>query len=183
MGVDVLTASYPGDTNLAASVSQPLSYTVSGPATTATTLAITARGTTVTTVASGTAVALITTVTNGDTPVNPGLVIFCDATATRCEDSAVLGTGQLTSAGTATLNFIPGIGGHSYKAVFAGTNGDTTSTSPAQSLAVTGVYSTATALAETGMPGNYTLTGTVVGTGNANLSPAWHTVLSRHHEP
>ena len=67
-GVDFLTASYPGDANLAASVSQPLNYTVSRPATTATTLAITAGGKTVTTVASGTAVTLIATVTTGDTP-------------------------------------------------------------------------------------------------------------------
>jgi len=170
-GVDFLTASYPGDTNLAASVSQPLNYTVSQPATAATTLAITVGGTTVTTVASGTAVTLIATVTTGDTPVNPGLVIFCDATAPRCEDSAVLGTAQLTVAGTATLKFVPGIGGHSYKAVFAGTN-DTTSTSPAQALTVTGLYSTTTAITETGTPGNYTLTGTVVGTGSATLSPA-----------
>jgi Bacterial Ig-like domain (group 3)/FG-GAP-like repeat/FG-GAP repeat/Beta-propeller repeat/NHL repeat len=170
-GVDILTASYPGDTNLAPSVSQPLNYTVSQPTTT-TTLAITAGGTTVTTVASGTAVTLIATVTTGDTPVNPGRVIFCDATATRCEDSAVLGTAQLTSAGKATLKFVPGIGSHSYKAVFAGTTGNTTSTSSAQALTVTGLYSTKTALAETGEPGNYTLTGTVVGTGSANLSPA-----------
>ncbi len=170
-GLDILTAFYPGDTNLAASVSQPLSYTVSQRATTATTLAITAGGTTVTTVASGIAVTLIATVTTGDTPVNPGLVIFCDATAPRCEDSAVLGMAQLTVAGTATLKFVPEIGAHSYKAVFAGTNGDTTSTSPAQALTVTGLYSTTTAIAETGTPGSYTLTGTVVGTGSATLSP------------
>ncbi len=171
-GVDYLTASYPGDANLSASVSQPLNYTVSQAATTATTLAITVGGTTVTTVASGTAVTLTATVAIGDTSVSPGLVIFCDATAARCENSAVLGMAQLTAAGTATFKFVPGIGSHSYQAVFAGTNGNTASTSPVQALTVTGLYSTTTAIAQTGTPGNYTLTGTVAGAGSATISPA-----------
>ena len=41
VGAISLTASYPGDANLAASVSAPLSYDVNPPATTATTLAVT----------------------------------------------------------------------------------------------------------------------------------------------
>ena len=41
-----------------------------------------------------------------------------------CEDIHLLGTAQLTSAGTAVLKFIPGMGSHSYKAVFVGTQSD-----------------------------------------------------------
>jgi sugar lactone lactonase YvrE len=170
-GVDSLTASYPGDANLAASVSQALSYSVSRPATTTTTLAVTAGGTAVTTVASGTAVTLTATLTAADTAVTPGLVTFCDATAAICENSAILSTAQLTAAGTASLKFVPGIGSHSYKAIFAGTLSIATSTSATQTLTVTGLYPTATTIASSGTPGNYTLTGTVVGTGNPSLSP------------
>jgi hypothetical protein len=104
-------------------------------------------------VASGTAVTLTGTVTvNGDF-VSPGLVTFCDATAAGCENSALLGTAQLKTAGTATLKFIPGIGSHSYKAVFTGTNGEAGSTSTAQPLMVTGLYPTATTIQATGSQG------------------------------
>ncbi len=170
VGAISLTASYPGDANLAASVSAPLSYDVTPAATTATTLAVTSGGTAVTTVPSGTAVTLTATVTIATgAPVTPGLVTFCDATAPVCENSAILGTGQLTAAGTAALKFVPGIGSHSYKAIFAGTAANATSTSAAQPLTVTGTgtYPTATTIAASGTPGNYTLTGTVVGTRSA----------------
>jgi sugar lactone lactonase YvrE len=160
-GVDTLTASYLGDANLAASVSQALSYNVSQTGTTATTLAVTAGGTPVTSVASGTAVTLTATVTANGAPVTPGLVTFCDATAAICDNSAVLGTAQLTTAGTATLKFVPGIGTHTYNAIFAGTNNEDTSTSAVQALTVTGTYATTTTITLMGTAGNYTLTGTV----------------------
>ena len=91
------------------------------PATTTTTLSITSAGNAVATVTSGTVVTLMATVTVGSDPVTPGQINFCDATAKSCTDIHLLGSAQLTSAGTATLHFRPGIGSHSYKAVFLGT--------------------------------------------------------------
>ncbi len=170
-GADSLTASYPGDANLAGSVSQPLSYDVTPLAGTATTLAITAAGTAVTTVASGTAVTLTASATLNGAPLTPGTVLFCDATAAICENSAILGTAQLTTTGTATFTFVPGIGSHSYEAKFVGTAGVAASTSAAQPLTVTGLHSTTTTIASTGTPGNYTLSGTVVGIGSISLAP------------
>ncbi len=143
----------------------------SGPGLTATALTITAAGQAVTTVASGTAVTLTATVTMNGAPVTPGVVTFCDATAAICENSAILSTAQLTTAGTATLIFIPGIGSHSYKAVFVGTTAAAAATSSTQSVTVTGTYPTTTALTATGNPGSYTLTSTVVGAGVSTLSP------------
>ena len=171
VGFDPLEAAYAGDTTFAATTTVPGGYLVNEPATTATALAITVAGNAVTTVASGTAVTLTATVTVGGAPVTPGLVIFCDATAPRCENSAVLGTGQLTAAGTATLKFVPGIGLHSYTATFSGKNGDNTSIAAPLPLTVTGLYPTVTTIAPSGTAEDYTLTGTVVGTGSATLSP------------
>jgi hypothetical protein len=56
---------------------------------------------------------------NAGTPVvTTGEVNFCDASATFCTDIHVVGMAQLTSAGKATLKLRPGIGSHTYKAVF-----------------------------------------------------------------
>ena len=123
--------------------------------------------------APNTVVTLTATVVAGSTPVHPGLVTFCDATATHCTGLAVIGTAQLTTAGTAVLRFIPGSGSHSYQAVFAGTTTHTTSTSPAEAVTVSplGPLSTATGIASSGVAGNYTLTATVVGIGILGLGP------------
>ena len=129
--------------------------------TTNTTLSVTSGGAGVTTVASGSVVTLTATVLAGTTPVTPGLVKFCDATAAYCTDIHILGTAQLTSAGTATLKFVPGIGTHSYKAVFVGTNSYAASSSSASALSVTGLYPTTTSIAQSGSLGNYTLKATV----------------------
>ena len=65
----------------------------------------------------------------------------------------------------------PGVGNHSYKAVFLGTPkgtlNATASTSGAVALQVSlpGGYSTETTIAQSGSPGSYTLTATVSGTG------------------
>jgi trimeric autotransporter adhesin len=77
------------------------------PATTTTTLAIASAGN-----ASGSVVTLTATVIAGGNPVSPGQINFCDATAKLCTDIHLLGTAQLTGAGTATLKFRPGIGSH-----------------------------------------------------------------------
>ena len=143
---------------------------------TTTSLTVTSGGSAVTSVAAGTVVTLTATVVSGSTPVNPGKIRFCDASAKHCEDSALLATAQLTAPGTATYKFRPGIGSHSYQAVFVGTNSYATSISTKTSLTVGGgssggLYPTATTIASSGSIGNYTLTATVVGTGSNTLSP------------
>ena len=90
---------------------------------------------------------------------------FCDATATTCDALHQVGSAQLTSAGTATVQFIPGPGSHSYKAVFAGTYSNTAGTSAASSLAVTAALNSTTTIAQSGSAGNYTLTANVAGQG------------------
>ncbi len=97
-----------------------------------------------------------------------GTVTFCNASAALCEDTAILGKAQLV-AGNATLRIIPGIGSHVYKAIFNGTTTAATSTSPSQTLTVTGLYATTTAIAASGGPSGYDLTATVVG--NASQPP------------
>jgi len=137
------------------------------PAATATTLAATSTGTPVTTVVRGTVITLTATVSNAGSPVSPGLVNFCDAAAAHCTDIHLLGTVELVKAGpqagTATLNFVPGFGSHSYKAVFLGTGADAASSSAVHSLSVTrqAIAKSTTTLTAGGNPGNYTLTATV----------------------
>jgi hypothetical protein len=65
---------------------------------TTTTLAVTSSRNPVTTVATGTVVTLTGTVTAASTPVTPGIVNFCDATAARCEGIHIVSTAQLISA-------------------------------------------------------------------------------------
>ncbi len=130
---------------------------------TTTTLAITSAGIAVDTVAAGTVVTLTATVTAGGTAVTPGQVNFCDASATYCTDIHIVGTAQLTSAGTAAMKFYPGVGSHSYKAVFLGTHIDAGSSSAVSGLTVIGTFPTTTTIAWSGIPGNYALTATVTG--------------------
>src|SRR5580658_5972401 len=104
------------------------------------------------------------TVTAGGAPVTIGSITFCDASANRCEDAAILGKAQLANGtGNATLKIIPSIGIHSYKAVFNGTASAAASFSMPQPLTVTGLYPTMTAVAASGNPSGYDLTATVVG--------------------
>lgn len=133
--------------------------------TTTTTLTLSAS-----TVTSGTVVTSTAAVSNGS-PVTTGTVTFCDASATYCMNSAIIGTAQLTPAGTATIKFVPAIGSHSYKAVFTPTKTNNGSTSSTQTLTVTGKFPTTTSIASSGSAGNYTLTGTVVGHGYGSVVP------------
>jgi len=133
------------------------------PSTTA--LAVTSGGSAVTTVSTGSVVTLTATVTSGTTPVTPGQVNFCDATANSCTDIHLLGTAQLTKAGTASIKFRPGRGNHSYNAVFSGTTYNSSSTSGTIALVVTGNSVTNTTIAQSGTTGNYTLSAMVGGTG------------------
>jgi sugar lactone lactonase YvrE len=171
VGPHSFVASYSGDANYLPAGPATLPFSVAPLVVTATTLAISSGGNAVATVASGTAVTLTAAIAAGGAALSPGLVTFCDATAAHCEDSAILGTAQLTTAGTATFKFVPGIGVHSYKAVFAGTDSFAGSTSAAGALTVTGLYPTVTTIASSGLVGDYTLTATVVGTSNAYVSP------------
>ncbi len=147
-----------------------LSGSVSAAIGSTTTLTISSGGNNVNTVAAGNAVTLTAGV-NGGT-VTQGLVNFCNAAATYCTDIQLVGSAQLTSAGTATLTLLPGIGVHSYKAVFAGTNAVGGSASSAAPLTVTGSYATATSLTALGEQGNYSLTATVVAKWSAAVSGA-----------
>jgi hypothetical protein len=137
---------------------------------TTTTLTVTSNGAPVTSVTPNTAVTLTATVESGSAAVTVGQVNFCDAWATYCTDIYLLGTAQLTSAGTAALKFIPGISG-SYKAVFVGTpNGASDyagSVSSAMPLAPAGTNPTTTTIAAGGSAGNYKLTATVTGSVSA----------------
>jgi hypothetical protein len=138
-------------------------------AATATTLGVTAAGSAVTTVNAGAVVTLTASVTAGTTPVTVGRVNFCDATVTYCTDIHLLATAQLTAAGTATFRFKPGVGSHTYKAVFAGTKSNATSSSTASALSVTypGLIPSVSSIAQSGAVGNYTLTATVGGGGSS----------------
>ena len=136
-----------------------------------TTLTATSSGASVTTISSGSVVALQATVTMAGAPVTVGQVTFCDASAAHCSDIHALGTAQLTSAGTAILKFVPGIGNHSYKAVFYGRFGGSSpvagSSSGTTALTVTGTFPTTTSITSSGSPGNYSLTATVTGIVNS----------------
>jgi hypothetical protein len=121
----------------------------------------------VTTIISGAKVTLTATVKSSGVAVTAGQVNFCDATAAYCTDIHILGSAQLTSAGSATWNFLPGVGSHSYKAAFVGTSAVASSSSSTATLTVTGKLTTATSIAQSGSVGNYSLTATVTGTGSA----------------
>jgi hypothetical protein len=128
---------------------------------TTTTLAVTSGGSPVSTVISPAVVTLTATVKAGTTAISPGVVTFCDASASYCTDIHLLGTAQLTSAGTASMKFVPGPGSHSYKAVFAGTTNYAASSSTNSSLSVTGKYPTISTITASGISTGYTLNATV----------------------
>jgi hypothetical protein len=139
---------------------------------TTTKLALTTNSGTATSVASGTVVTLTATVTPASGAIKAGQVNLCDASSKYCTDIHLLGTAQLTSAGMAVFKLRPGIGTHSYKAAFAGTNSEAASSSRSSTLTVTGTYPTATTIAQAGIPNNYSLTATVTGVANLPTLPA-----------
>jgi hypothetical protein len=149
-------------------------YASASAAATATILTISSGGTSVTSVEQGTAVTLTAAVSSGATKLTTGQVNFCDASVSYCTDIHLLGTAQLTSAGTASVSLSQAIGAHSYKAVFAGTPkaavAYAASASSVVSLTVTGTtWPSVTQIAQSGSTGNYTLTATVGG--NAATPP------------
>jgi sugar lactone lactonase YvrE len=171
-GQHLVEARYAGDSFHNSGIS-PTTVEYEGAQATTTTLAVTSGAAPVTVVEAGEVVTLTATVKSGNSPVTPGQVNFCDASVSYCTDIHLLGTGQLSSAGTAVLKLIPGIGTHSYKAVFAGVaHYDTASSSSPSALTVTGKFSTTTAITESGTIGNYTLTATVTGIADKSTSPS-----------
>ncbi|HTX77155.1 MAG TPA: FG-GAP-like repeat-containing protein, partial [Terracidiphilus sp.] len=138
-------------------------------AATTTTLTILSGGKAGSTIAPGGVITLTATVTTGAGAVTTGRVKFCDAAAAYCTDVHLLGTEQLTSAGTAELKLIPGIGSHSYKAVFLGTAADAASASGETTLTVSpsATIATTTSIAATGGADTYSLTATVTESGSA----------------
>ena len=131
---------------------------------TLTTIAVTSGASPVTSIASGSVITLTASVSAGSTILTIGQVNFCDAPAARCTDIHLLGTAQLTNAGTAVLKLRPGVGNRNFTAVFPGTNHYAPSVSGTSALSVTGTtgtYASATAMAEIGGWGSYTLTATV----------------------
>lgn len=142
-------------------------FAITRPRTTVT-LAVTSGGSAVTSVPTGSIVTLTATVAAGPLPVTTGQVNFCDASVNNCTDVHLLGTAQVTSAGTAALMIRPGIGTHSYKAVFSPNNGYIGSSSSVSTLVVTGTTATlasTTTITEAGSWGNYALTATVTESG------------------
>jgi hypothetical protein len=136
---------------------------------TTTTLAVKSAGNPVTTVAAGSVVTLLATVTLAGSPVTPGQVNFCDATASDCVGIHLLGSAQLITGGTASMSFVPGIGSHSYQAVFLADAGGAESKSTPQALTITGNYLTTTTITTSGTAGNYTLTAAVLGESNLQV--------------
>ena len=115
-----------------------------------------------------TPITLTAKVTSGGSPVTTGLVLFCDASATYCENnSALLAKVQLTSStATAVVKIGSGpLGTHSYKAVYRANATYASSTSNTVSYAVQGTYGSSASLASSGAVGNYTLASTVSGVG------------------
>ncbi len=129
------------------------------PGVSTTALTVSSNASAVTSVPAGTVITLTATVNVSGAALSPGQVNFCDAFAPSCTDIHLLGTAQLTPNGTAIFSFVPGIGTHTYKAVFLGTKSVNQSAAMAASaLTVTAAIPTTTTLQQTGAPGNYTLT-------------------------
>lgn len=115
-----------------------------------------------------TPVTLTATVTSSKGAVTPGLVKFCNASAKFCEDTAILGTAQLVSNGTAKISVLLGPGRHDIYAAFDGTTKYASSASlpNVETVEVTGTAPRGSSYADlsvSGSPGGYTLKSTVRG--------------------
>jgi sugar lactone lactonase YvrE len=180
LGVNQLTAYYAGDAGNLSSTSNTLPYSVGNATTTQLSLSSTV-GTITTPLASGSSLAAgtpltLTAAVSSGSPVTVGQVNFCYA-GTTCTDINKLGTAQLLAPnGTASISFYPGVGNHSYSAMFVGTpntsatpNGPSSSTSA--SLTVTGATTTSIgdSVFHAGPVTSYTVTATVTATGSSAI--------------
>ena len=162
-GSHTITAYYSGVPNMFAASSNTTTILIAAPLVSAVTLSIApARS-----VVAGTAATLTATVMANSAPVTAGTVLFCNVTAAQCSGEAVYGSAQLTSAGTAAIKLTLGVGTYSILAKFQATNPTLAGVSAPQPLTVTGAasYLSYTAIAESGVAGDYTLTGTVTAFG------------------
>ena len=165
IGVHTITAKWLGNANYSAVTSGSLTETIRNATTT--TLAVSSNSP-----AAGSAVTLTATVKMGTTAVYPGLVLFCDASASRCADMAVIGSAQLSSAGSAATTLRFGAGTHKVKAIFMGKTSYQTSISSTQSITASqsGTFATTTNLGVTGSASNYVMSGSVIASGVSLLS-------------
>jgi len=138
---------------------------------TTTGLTVTASGSATTSVPYGTKVTLTATVTPASGTIAAGQVNFCDGGVKYCTDIHIIGTAQITSAGTAAINLHPAPGSYSYEAVFVGTTGFATSTSSVSPLTVTGKFPTITQTTLAGQTDTFSLTATVHGSAKASAAP------------
>jgi Bacterial Ig-like domain (group 3)/FG-GAP-like repeat len=161
-GTDGITCTYAGDSNFASSSSSALNITITPRTVSAVSLTVTVGGNPVTAVQAKTLVTLTAQVTAAGSPVTVGQVNFCDG-ATSCVGLHLVGTAQLTAAGTAVLKFIPAPGSHNYVASFAGTTTVTPAVSSATALNVSGGLPNTSRLTASGAAGNYTLTAAISG--------------------
>ena len=123
-------------------------------------------------VTAGTVVTLTATVRAAGLPIGGGgTILFCDTSQETCTGTAFVGTGQVTSAGTASIKLVPSIGSHTYYAIYLGDTTFQASQSANSVFVVTGTFPTTTTISSSGSAGNYSLTGTVVGKGSASLAP------------
>jgi hypothetical protein len=168
VGQHLAQASFPAEGNYKSSVSSSIPLWGLLPAT-STTLSVTSGGSPVTSVTPGTVVLLTAKVRVGSTPVTAGQVNFCDASAPHCTDIHILGSSALNSSGTATFEFVPGAGTHSYQAHFVEDGFGLASASNIASLNVgpapSPVYSDTAAISFNGSQGDYSLMATVIGYG------------------
>lgn len=89
-------------------------------------------------VTAGSVVTLTATVASGGTPLTAGQVVFCNAGAQFCQDSAILGTAWVTSTGTATIRRALPSGTTNITATYRATNLYSSSQSSPASVTVTG---------------------------------------------
>ncbi len=141
-------------------------------AVTTTTLTATAASGSAANITTGSTIALTAAVTSASGTIKAGQVKFCDASAKYCTDIHVLATAQVTSAGTATIKLRPAPGAHSYNAEFLGTVNWAASSSNTATVSVTGAFPSVTAIAQGGLPGNYSLTATVSGSAKSPAGPS-----------
>jgi hypothetical protein len=111
----------------------------------------------------GTTVTFVATVKN-PAPVTQGTVYFCRSLNPTClRGEGLYGLSHLTSGGTATLRTRLNVGDNDVVAIFTATKANLSSASAAIVLPVSAqvVYPSSTFLTVSGVPGSYTLTGTV----------------------
>ncbi len=126
-------------------------------------------------VTTTTRVILTAHVTANGAPIHPGTVTFCNANGPHCEDTALLGTAQLTTTGTAKLYLRLPPGTHNIKAFFNGTSQSAIprerSSSAAVSITVQGIGNTITAPSTDVKSGSlFQLSSTVAALGLAPLT-------------